>query len=148
MSGAAALLWSVYGDWSFADIKWRIEESAVDEPNLAPCMAPPRRLNLESMMYPVKFKSADSQRRIKSATLRSMDLTKKHLPDEVDVSYTFPAGLCSSVNVDLVRAHVPAPELLNAGSVKKGDSVQFLATCHRTHGVQYTARSVAYDIID
>jgi hypothetical protein len=148
VSGAAALLWSVYGDWSFADIKWRITENAIEEPQLDQCMPKPRRLNLERMMFPVKFKIADSHRRIKSATLQSFDLRKKPLSAEVDLDSTFPPRLCKSVNVDLVRARTSPQESLNPANVKKGDTVQIFATCHRTHGLHYTARSVAYEIVD
>jgi len=148
VSGAAALLWSVYDEWSYTDIKWRILETADEEPNLRPYMNVPRRLNLGRMMYPVAFQSADNNQRIRAVTLQSIDLSTKPLPAELDLSKAFPKGMCDSMNVELVRSNTAPPESLKSAEVKKGDAVQFLATCLRVRGKPYTARSVTYEVID
>jgi hypothetical protein len=148
VSGAAALLWSMYPDWKGQDIRWRILATRLRADTLAPFMGPPQKLNLERMMFPVSFLGADEQRRIRKMKLRAIDLASASSSSQFDLSTTFPDGMCASTEVALIRANGSAQELLVPEMVNEGDSVQFLATGHRSTGSRYTARSVVYEIID
>jgi hypothetical protein len=147
VSGAAALLWSIYPDWKAKDIRWRILANRLRADNLAPFMDPPQKLNLERMMFPVRFLGADDQRKISKTKLRAFELAKGSASALFDLSSTFPEGMCVSTEMTLIRAHDAAQERVATEALEEGDAVQFLATGHRATGSRCTARSVAYEII-
>jgi hypothetical protein len=147
VSGAAALLWSRYPDWHPADIRWRILENAKRAEKLVDFLDPPRRLDLERMMFPVRFIVADADRRIHRSALQAVDLTQQALPAKFDLSTTFPPGMCKSTTVDLIRANQSVQQSLSPSQAAIGDAIQFIATCHRTAGANYTALSVIYQVI-
>lgn len=147
VSGAAALLWSMYPDWKAKDIRWRILATRLRADNLAPFMDPPQKLNLERMMFPVRFLGADEQRRIRKVNLRGFDLASGSVSSKFDLSAAFPEGMCERTEFALIRAHDSAQEMLVPDNVEEGDAVQFQVTGHCTSGSRYTARSVAYQII-
>jgi len=148
VSGAAALLWSIYPEWKAEHIRWRLLENGLREEELGGSLGPPRRLNLERMMFPVRFNAATDLRQIHAAKLQSIELKKKPLPKQLDISTSFPEGMCETVELALLRTNRPSREFLTPKKAKKGDTVQFLATCHRARETHYTARSVSYEIID
>lgn len=84
-SGAAALLWSKYPTWKPAQIRERMLNSAIKEPNLKDMLDGDRRLDLERMMHPVFFKPLDYTRSVRRSQLPYVDATA-----------AFPAGTCSS----------------------------------------------------
>ena len=134
VSGAAALLWSAYGDWNYSDIKWRILETADDEPLIAWAMPKPRRLNLARMMQPVSFTKAVGDRISKSDT------------GLIDTRKAFPPGMCTSVNPRILPAHSPGAAALTTGDLKIGLNIEIAATCTRSTGGTSEAVSGTYTV--
>ncbi len=143
VSGAAALLWSKYPDWTYSQIKQRIMDNSIREPALKDKSVTGARLDLLRVIRPVRVIGAEEGR---------IKLSKGSQRIHLDTA--FPAGVCKYEPQVEVRVgnrvrndsfDAKARTLL-AGKLQPNDEVRIKARCENAAGKPVEAESRLYKI--
>jgi hypothetical protein len=143
VSGAAALLWSKYPDWTHAQIKERILENSIPEPTLARKSTTGARLDLQRVMYPIRIIGA-ANGRIKRSSGDHRIFLRTAFPSNVCRTTTeLEVRVGSNTRNDAVNSHA---HVLHVSSLQAGEQMRIKARCENAAGEPVEAESPLYTI--